>query len=189
MQALAEQRNTGFHTATTTVLVHNKNTISACVHGDQTVMDGESVRFRLLERMRAGGLLIYENTILSGFTRIQGNRLQITISSIEYNGNIIPVEMTVYDTDGQRGIFIPDTKEVNAAKEVVANMGTSAGTSINLSNDAGQQFAADMGRNVIQGISQLTARKLREIKVNLKAEYRVYLLPDGRINNRQLASN
>lgn len=34
----------------------------------------------------------------------QGERLDILISSIEYQGTIIPVEMVTYDTDGQKGI-------------------------------------------------------------------------------------
>jgi conjugative transposon TraM protein len=189
MQAFAQPRNMGFYTATAELAKERKNTISACVHSDQTVMDGESVRLRLLEPMRAGKIFVSENTILSGFSKIQGERLQITINSMEYGSNIIPVEMSVYDTDGQRGIFIPDTKEVNAAKEIAANMGTNAGTSISLSSDAGEQFAADMGRSAIQGISQFFSRKMREVKVNLKAGYRVFLLPEGNINNQQLASN
>lgn len=189
MQALAQPRNRGFFTATAELSKERKNTISACIHADQTIMDGESVRLRLLEPMRAGRMLICENTILSGFSKIQGERLQITIYSLEYNGNIIPVEMSVYDTDGQRGIFIPDTKEINAAKEIAANMGTNAGTSISLSSDAGEQFTADMGRSVIQGVSQFFSKKMREVKVNLKAGYRVFLLPEGNINNSQLASN
>ena len=178
MQALAKPRNMGFLTATASISAERKNTISACVHSDQTVMDGESVRLRLLEPMRAGKMPVRENTIVSGFAKIQGERLQITVNSLEYNGNIIPVEMTVYDADGQRGIFIPDTKEINAAKEIAANMGTNAGTSINLSNDAGEQFVADMGRNLIQGVSQFFSKRMREVKVNLKAGYHVFLLPE-----------
>ncbi|GHT41999.1 conjugative transposon protein TraM [Bacteroidia bacterium] len=189
MQAFAQSRNMGFYTATAELAKERKNTISACIHSDQTVMDGESVRLRLLEPMRAGKMFVRENTILSGFSKIQGERLQITITSMEYGGSIIPVEMSVYDTDGQRGIFIPDTKEVNAAKEVAANMGTNAGTSISLSSDAGEQFAADMGRSAIQGISQFFSKKMREVKVNLKAGYRVFLLPEGNINNQQFANN
>jgi conjugative transposon TraM protein len=183
MQALVQPRNLGFYTATAEISMQRKNTISACIHADQTLTDGESVRLRLLEPMRAGKMLVHENTVLSGFARIQGERLQITVNSLEYNGNIIPVEMSVYDTDGQRGIFIPDTKEVNAAKEIAANMGTNAGTSISLSSDAGEQFAADMGRSVVQSVSQFFSRKMREVKVNLKAGYRVFLLPEGNINN------
>jgi hypothetical protein len=69
-------------------------------------------------------------------------------------------------------------------------MGTSAGTSISLSSDAGEQFAADMGRNLIQGVSQFAAKKLREVKVHLKAGYRVFLLPEGNLksNRPQLAN-
>jgi conjugative transposon TraM protein len=189
IHALAQPRNLGFFTATTGISTQRKNTLSACIHADQTLTDGESVRLRLLEPMRAGNTHVRENTVLSGFTKIQGERLQITVNSIEYNGNIIPVEMSVYDTDGQRGIFIPDTKEINAAKEIAANMGTNAGTSISLSSDAGKQFAADMGRSVVQGVSQFFSRKMREVKVSLKAGYRVFLLPEGNVNSTQLAGN
>ena len=179
IEAFSQARNMGFFTPTAETATERKNTIAASVYSDQTIMDGENVRLRLLEPMRAGKILVRENTILSGFARIQGERLQITISSLEYNGMIFPVEIAVYDTDGQLGIFIPNTQELNAGKEIIAGMGTSAGTSINLSNDAGQQFAADMGRNVIQGTSQFFARKMREVKVNLKAGYRVLLAPSN----------
>jgi len=179
IQAFSQPRNLGFITASTGTQAKQRNTISASIHSDQTVADGGNVRLRLLEPMRAGNILVRENTILSGFARIQGERLQITISSLKHNGTIILVEIAVFDTDGQRGIFIPDAREVSAAKEIAANMGTSAGTSINLANDAGEQFIADMGRNVIQGTSQFFARRMREVKVNLKAGYRVFLLPEG----------
>ncbi|MDR2628286.1 MAG: conjugative transposon protein TraM, partial [Dysgonamonadaceae bacterium] len=65
-------------------------------------------------------------------------------------------------------------------------------TSINLSGDAGKQFAADMGRNLIQGVSQFTAKKLREVRVHLKAGYRIYLVPGELLKetgNQQLATN
>jgi conjugative transposon TraM protein len=189
IEAYGQPRNMGFYTATAATAMERKNTISAVIHADQTIMDGESVRLRLLEPMQAGKILIQRNTVLSGFAKIQGERLQITINSMEYGNNIIPIEIAVYDTDGQRGIFIPDTKEINAAKEIIAGMGTTAGTSINLSNDAGEQFVADMGRGAIQGVSQFFSKKMREVKVNLKAGYRVFLLPEGNINNSQLASN
>jgi hypothetical protein len=83
-------------------------------------------------------------------------------------------------------------QELNAAKEIVANMGTSAGTSFNINSDAGEQFVADMGRNLIQGVSQFTAKKLREVKVHLKAGYRIYLISEELLkqkNNQQLANN
>lgn len=180
VKAFSQPRNFGFLTATNEMKAGYKNTITACVHDNQTVMDGQSVRLRLLEPMQAGNVLIPRNTLITGMAKIQGERLGITVVSIEFAGTIIPVELRVYDTDGQQGIFIPNTTEVNAAKEIVANMGTSAGTSISLTSDAGQQLAADLGRSVIQGTSQFVAKKLREVKVNLKAGYKVFLLPNDK---------
>jgi len=181
MEAYSKPRNMGFITVCAESHTSVKNTIIACVRADQTVMDGESVRLRLLENIRAGKTLIPRNTPVSGTAKIQDERLDITIGSIEFDGQIIPVDLTVYDADGQRGIFIPDTREINAAKEVAANMGTNAGTSISLADDAGKQFAADMGRSVIQGVSQFFSKKMREVKVHLKAGYTVFLVESGKI--------
>lgn len=180
LQAFSQPRNMGFLTVTTEKQAETKNTITACVHDNQTIINGQSVRLRLLESMKVGNMPIPRNTIITGMGKIQGERLDILINSLEYEGAIIPVNLTVYDTDGQQGIFIPNVAEVNAAKEIVANMGTSAGTSISLTSDAGQQLAADMGRSLIQGTSQYVSKKLREVKVNLKAGYKLFLLPNNK---------
>jgi conjugative transposon TraM protein len=189
IEAYGQPRNMGFITAAGQTDIGMKNTISACIHANQTVMDGQSVRLRLLEPIHAGGMYIPRNTLVSGTAKIQGERLDITVNSLENDGTILPVGLTVYDLDGQRGIFIPNLQELNAAKEIAANMGTSAGTSINFSNDAEKQFIADMGRNLIQGVSQFTAKKLREVKVSLKDGYKVYLLPENEPGNNQQLAN
>jgi conjugative transposon TraM protein len=192
IEAFSRPRNMGFITAHAESQTTVRNTITACVHGDQTILNGQNVRLRLTEHVRAGKAVIPRNTLISGTAKIQGERLDIIINSVEHAGQIIPVDLTVYDLDGQRGVFIPNLQELSAAKEIVANMGTSAGTSFNLNSDAGEQFVADMGRNLIQGVSQFTAKKLREVKVHLKAGYRLYLVSEGLLkqsNNQQLANN
>ena len=155
--------------------VTRKNTISASVYGYQTVTDGQTVRLRLLEPMAVDERIIPKGTIIVGATKIQGERLCITVTSIENGKMIIPVELSVYDTDGQEGIFIPNSMEVSAAKEVAANMGGSMGSSINISSDAKAQLASDIGKGLIQGTSQYVAKKMRTVKVHLKAGYQVLL--------------
>ena len=155
--------------------VSRKNTISASVYGYQTVTDGQAVRLRLLEPMAVDERIIPKGSIIVGATKIQGERLCITITSIENGRMIIPVELSVYDTDGQEGIFIPNSMEVNATKEVAANMGGSMGSSINISSDAKAQLASDIGKGLIQGTSQYVAKKMRTVKVHLKAGYQVLL--------------
>lgn len=176
-----KERNYIFHTAIGTAPLTEKNTISACVHTRQTVTDGQTVRFRLLEPMLVSGREIPRNTSVVGVAKIQGERLNVLISSLEYHGNIIPVELAVYDTDGQAGIFIPGSMERSAAKEIVAGMGTSAGSSMNFSTDAGAQLTADLGKGLIQGTSQYFSKKMRTVKVHLKAGYKVLLYqPDNK---------
>ena len=155
--------------------VSRKNTISASIYGYQTVTDGQTVRLRLLEPMAVEERIIPKGAIIVGATKIQGERLCISITSIENGRMIIPVELSVYDTDGQEGIFIPNSMEVSAAKEVAANMGGSMGSSINISSDAKAQLASDIGKGLIQGTSQYVAKKMRTIKVHLKAGYQVLL--------------
>ena len=169
------ERNYGFHTAVGAEEMAGKNTIAACVQGDQTLTDGQMVKFRLLEPMRVSGRIIPRNTTLVGAARLQGERLGIRITSLEHDGTIIPVELEVYDSDGQAGIFIPGSMEIDAAKEIWANMGSSLGSSINISTDAGAQLASDLGRGAIQGISQYISKRMRTVKVHLKSGYKVLL--------------
>lgn len=173
---LSESRNSGFNTSVGSTAIHEKNTISVCVHGDQTVISGQSVRLRLLEPMRVGRHELPRNSLLTGECRIQGERLNITISQVEHSGNIIPVELTVHDNDGQPGIFIPGSMESNAVREMAANMGQNLGTTISITNQStGDQILSELGKGAIQGVSQYISKKMRQEKVHLKSGYTLML--------------
>ncbi len=166
-----------FHTAIGKTEVGDiRNIIRACIHGDQTVINGQGVRLRLLEPMRVGRYTLPRNSIVTGEGRIQGERLGIEIIQVEHGGVIIPVELTVYDNDGQDGIFIPGSMEANAVKEVAANLGQNLGTSISITNQSAKdQLLSELGRGAIQGVSQYISRKMREEKVHLKSGYTLML--------------
>lgn len=175
--AYSKPRNVGFLTAAGNEGVKDKNSIRACVSQTVTLTNGKEVQLRLLEPLRAGNILIPANTLVTGACRIGGERLEVTINSIQYAGNIIPVELQVYDMDGQSGIFVPNNDEVKAAKEVASTLASSAGTSIMISDNAGSQLAADMGKGLIQGASQYISKKMSVVKVTIKANYKLLLLP------------
>ncbi len=172
-----QARNMGFNTMGGETGVSEKNTISAVIHDDQTVVDGQTTRMRLTEPLMAGTMIIPENTILTGVAKIQGERLDILISSIEYQGTIVPVEMVTFDSDGQKGIYIPGSLEMNAAKEIVANMGNSVGTSFTMTESTGAQLTSDLTKGAIQGLSAYMQKKIRQVKVTLKSGYKVMLMP------------
>ena len=175
IRAYSQPRNYGFNTAVGTGYAMGKNTVAACIHQDQTLTDGQAVKLRLLEPMQAGNIVVPKNTLVAGTAKVQGERLDILVSSIEYAGNIIPVELAVFDTDGQKGLSVPSSMEQEAFNEAMANIGSGLGTSISFAQSAGQQVAMDVTRGLLQGTSGYLAKKFRTVKVKLKAGYKVIL--------------
>ena len=50
------------------------------------------------------------------------------------------------------------------------------GNSISFARSAGQQIAMDVSRGVIQGGTQLIGKKIRAVRITLKAGYKVLLV-------------
>lgn len=171
-----EQRTTGFLTVAASGGQTVKNTIRASLY-EQRITNGQTVKLRLLEPIQIGSLIIPENTELSGSSALRGERLNITITTVQFQNSIYSVGLTVYDTDGIAGILVPNSLETDATQEAMANIGGNLGQSITVNRNAGQQIASDLTRGAIQAGTQYLNAKTRQIKINLKAGYQVLLLP------------
>ncbi|MGM8363319.1 conjugative transposon protein TraM [Flavobacterium sp. ARAG 55.4] len=173
----SQTKNRGFYTAgATEQAIQLKNSIKACVHEAQTVVGETGVRLRLLEPAQTPQRTIPKGTIVTANAKFQNGRLQLKVTSVELEGNIIPVDIIIYDLDGQQGLYVPYSPEMNALTEMAGNMSQTGGTSVMLTQNAGQQVAADLSRGVVQGISGYFAKKVRTPKVMLKAEHQVFLV-------------
>lgn len=173
----SQTKNRGFYTAgVAEQVVQPKNSIKASVYETQTVIGETGVRLRLLESAQTPSRTIPKGTVVTANAKYQGGRLQLKVTSIELEGNIIPVDITIYDLDGQQGLYVPYSPEMNALTEMAGNMSQTGGTSIMLTQNAGQQVAADLSRGVVQGISGYFAKKVRTPKVTLKAGHQVFLV-------------
>lgn len=173
----SQPRNVGFNTVRSSEENIQKNTIRARVYQTITLTDGKELQLHTSEAMIAGGQYIPAGTIIIGTAKIGGERMEITVSAVSYSGAVIPVSLEVYDTQGMKGVSVPGSDELNAVKEIAANMGSSLGTSISITESAGAQLAADLGKGAIQGTSQYLSKKFRTVKVTLKAGHELYLLP------------
>ena len=120
------------------------------------------------------GILIPKGTLLYGIASQNGERLNIVISSIHYQNNLLPVSLSVYDLDGLSGIYIPGSINRNAAKqsgsEAVSNIGI---TSLDPS------IAAQAASAGIQAAKSLISKKVKQVKVTIKAGYQVLLKDDN----------
>lgn len=169
-------RNMGFHSLTGTAVPTMRNTLKVVVDRTTVLKEGDNVVLRLLETAKVQGLRIPRQSRLIAVAKIEGNRMHLLIKSIEVNGHIIAVKLSAYDTDGQEGVYIPGSEDINALKEVGANIGGSMGTSFTFASSAKDQIISEAARGVMQGASQLLQKKLRTVKVTLKGGYRLFLV-------------
>lgn len=176
VSSLSMMSNRGFNTAVGEALRGERNTFAACIDRDQTVTGSGTIRLRILERVTIEGRHLEMGSILTGVGKISGERLSIAITSIESGGMILPVKLTVIDSDGQRGIYVPNSAEVSAIKEIAANMGNTVGSAINFSSkSAGGEILSDLGTGAIQGVSSYAKSKAQEVRVHLKSGYKIML--------------
>lgn len=173
----SETRNRGFYTAgVSEQVIQPKNSIRAVVQETQVVTGETGVRVRILEDAKTPNRTIPKGTVLTATAKFLNGRLQLKVTSVELEGNIIPVDITIYDIDGQQGLYVPYSPEMNALTEIAANMSQTSGTSIMMTRSAGQQVAGDLSRGVVQGVSGYFSKKVRTHKVTLKAGHQVFLV-------------
>ncbi len=147
------------------------------VYETKTVINESTLSIRLSEGMKLGRTEIPSGSLLIAGCKFQGGRLQLKISSIQYQGNVYPVEINVHDNDGQSGLYVPYSPEQTAISDIVANMSQTSGTNIMMTQSAGQQVAADLSRGVVQGLSGYFQKRVRQLKVTVKAGQQVLLVP------------
>ena len=148
----------------------NQNAIEAVVHETQTIVDGSTVKLRLVNDVYINGVLIPKNNFVFGTASLSGERLDININSIRYKNSLFPVELSAFDMDGMAGIYIPGAITNDVAKQSADRAVQDIGfTSINPS--VGIQ-AASAG---IEAAKTLFSKKVKLIKVTVKAGYQVLL--------------
>lgn len=157
--------------------VQAKNAIRGVVYETKTLVNENTLSIKLSEAIQLGRTEIPAGSLLIAVSKFQSGRLQLKISSIQSHGNIYLVEINVHDNDGQMGLYVPYSAEQDAVSNIVANMSQTSGTNIMMTQSAGQQVAADLSRGVVQGLSGYFQKRVRQLKVTVKAGHQVLLLP------------
>lgn len=144
--------------------------IAATIPEEQVLVNGATVRLQLLNDVYIRGVLIPKNQLLYGTASLKGERLDVTITSIGYNGQLLPVALSVYDMDGQQGLYIPGAITRDVAKQS-ADQGIETMNFGTLDASLGAQ-AASAG---IQAAKTLIGKKVKLVKVTVRSGYRVWL--------------
>jgi conjugative transposon TraM protein len=165
----APQAN-GFHTLGESSTAGNVNSVPAVIHSDQVVEAGSTVKLRLLQDVQLEGHLIPRNSFLYGTCSMAGNRLTIAATSVQYQGNLLPVSLKAFDIDGNEGLNIPGSIDRDALKQGAAQ-GVSSADMLTMSPSLGAQAAGI----AIQTGKALTGHRIKTVKIHLKANYQLLL--------------
>lgn len=156
-----------------------ENAIKAVVHQTQTIVDGATIKLRLSNDIFINGIQIPKNSFLFGIASLKGERLVVKISNLTYRNSIFPISLSLYDMDGIAGIYIPGAIDRDVAKASADRSIQTLGVA-SLSDSWGAQ-AAGMG---VEAAKSLLSKKVKLVKVVVKAGYQVLLYDEKQRNSK-----
>lgn len=160
--------------------------ITAIIDENIKAVDGSRVRLRLLDDVEIGGMAVPKGTYLyatmSGFSK---QRVKGKVSSVFVGDQIKTINLSIFDTDGLEGLYVPSSSFRETAKEIggsTMQQSMSLDGSNSKSNVA--KWADQAVQQAYQRTSQAISKIIRQNKVSLKYGTRVYL-----INGQQLKAS
>ena len=144
--------------------------IRAVIADNQKVMQGTSIKLRLLDSIVIHGQKIPKGQLLYGLCQVTNQRLILNIKTIRLGTSILPVDLSVYDMDAMAGIRAPDAITEDAMRSGADN----AIQSMQLMS-MNQSLATQAAGAGVEAAKTLFGKKVKRIKVKLKAGYPVLL--------------
>ena len=152
--------------------------IKAIIDEDIKAVDGSRVRLRLLDDIEINESVVRRGTYLyatvNGFSsgRVKGN-----INSILVEDELVKVSLSIYDTDGLEGLYVPISQFRETSKDV-ASSAMSGSMSMNTGSYGNSlaQWGMQAVNNAYQKTSNAISKAIKKNKVKLKYGTFVYLV-------------
>ena len=142
---------------------------------------GSRIRFRLLEDIFVSNRKISKGSILYG--QISGfsmQRVNLTIVSVFTKGEIFPVNLSIYDVDGMKGLYVPQS----VFRDMIREMGSNSiqGTQMDM---GGQGFFTSLGSKLFTSTSKSITNLIKTNKAKLKYNSYVFLIDEKQLKDSQ----
>ena len=155
-----------------------KKLIKAIIDENVKAVDGSRVRLRLLDDIEINETVVpkgsYIYAIMSGFG---SQRVKGSVKSILVDDELIKVSLSIYDTDGLEGLYVPGSAFRETSKDVASgamsgnmNMGTTS------SNNSLSQWGMQALTNAYQKTSNAIGKAIKKNSAKLKYGTFVYLV-------------
>ena len=139
-----------------------------------------SVRFILIsifnfrEPIFTGGIEIPANTIFFGTAELGSSRLRIKVSNIRYGSYIAPVNYIIYDSDAIEGLNLPSSLKAEATQRIKQGLVQNIQMPISSIGTMASEVTSAISATT-QIAKQVIGQSLSQIKVELKANYNLFL--------------
>lgn len=153
--------------------------IKAIIDEEVKAVEGSRVRLRLLDDIEVGDITMKKGSYLyatmGGFSK---QRAKGKVESIMVGDELFKVGLTIFDTDGLEGLYVPGSQFMETVRDVG---GSAMQTNMNL-NDGGsygnnvEQWAMQGLQNAYRRTSNAISKAIKKNRVRLKYGTQVYLV-------------
>ena len=165
-----------FHT-----LAENKSEpklIKAIIDEDIKAVDGSRVRLRLLDDVEIGELVVSKGAYLyATMTGFGSQRVKGNVKSLMVDDELLKVDLSIYDTDGLEGLYVPSSTFRETSKDVASS---ALGSNVNMNNGTGGNSFTQWGMQAVQNAYQQTSnaisKSVKKNKAKLKYGTFVYMV-------------
>lgn len=152
------------------------NSIRAVVHGThKDVVANSTVKLRLLDPMVIEGVTVPRNSFIYGKVSFSEARIIIKIDNVNYEDNVLPFKGEIYDSDGGRGIYVPDNAVNEAAKEAGQGAVGETPDVPAASHGSALILASNLANKGGQAIKNAVSKGVGKTKANISDNYRVLI--------------
>ena len=163
--------------------------IKAIIDENITATDGSRVRLRLLDDVLISDCVLSKGSYLyATVTGFGSQRVKGSVQSVLVDDELVKVNLSVYDTDGLEGLYIPASKFRETTQNVAG--GAMSGGSMNFNNTGGnsgnmlQQWGMQALNNAYRTTTNAISSSVKKNKAKLKYGSFVYL-----VNGREKRNN
>ena len=159
--------------------------IEAIIDENIKAVDGSRVRLRLLDDVEFNDMVVHKGSyiyaIMSGFG---SQRVKGSVNSLLVGDELVKVNLSIYDTDGLEGLYVPSSQFRETSKDVASSAMTG---NVSMNNNTGNSFT-QWGMQAVQNAytrtSNAISKAVKKNSVKLKYGSFVYL-----VNGREKKSN
>lgn len=165
----------------------DSNLIKAIIDENVKASDGSRIRLRLLDDLEAGDMTIPKGTYLyANMTGFSGKRVKGQVQSVLIKDQLVRVNLSIYDTDGLEGLYIPESTFREVSKDIGSSAFSSGGSSL-FSGTSGGSNLAQMASQALQSsytkMTSAISKAIRKNRAKLKYGTFVYLINSKSTNN------